>query len=249
LQRSFLLFFFSFLLDNFINHLLLSSLFILFHDFFFPFSFLFLFLSIHSLIFLSLFILLLKIVVSRFEPLIIDHVLFNNLVWSHSLFAHSTSRPSISSKFNPTCFLLVVSQSWVILRFYISWIRGVKFVSWVKRRLAFVVRVMVYVNFLPSVSLNQVRIDLSPVIRKYLIDILRVFDTILHVLLVLAFKSLLIPFRIRFEEPRVWLVVLIGCIVVSLCRMNFRAPSLQEAYAGVLFVKVLLVLKWNELTI
>ena len=228
----------SLLFDHFIHDFLLSSLFIL------PYDFLFQSLSLLiSLVFLFFF-LLVKIKASRFKSFIIYDVLFNKLIWSYSFFTHIVS--PISWKFLTTLFLhLIVIDSWRDL-LYISWIRTVQLVSGVKRRLAFVIKVLVQIDSFACCPLLHIGVDLCSIFKLNWFYMMRVFDSILHVSLVLTFESLRVPLCVWLKKTSIGIIMLIYTIEVFLWWMNFSSSSLQKADSGVFFVEILLVLLWKQ---
>lgn len=227
------------LLDNFIHHFLLSSIFILFNDLFFKFSSFFLFLL------LLIIFLLVKVKISWFEPTFLNNVLLNNLIWSNSFFTHI-----VVSRELATVFVIFKSWSrWVLKLLHITWIWTIKLVSRIKRRLPVFVLVLVQVNSLSLVSFEHIRVYLSSVLKSNRSNMMWILDTILHIDLILTFEPLLVPFRVWVKKTSVWVVMLVDSWEVFLGRMNFACSSLQKSNSWVLFIKIFLILDSKELTI
>lgn len=93
-------------------------------------------------------------------------------------------------------------------------------------------------------SLLNVGIDLSSIVQKLALHMAWIVNAILSVDLILTFESLLIPFRIRFEQACVRPIVLVSCEVMPFCGVDVRSCSLsQKLNSGVFFVEVRLILK------
>ncbi len=232
----FLLFFLSrSLLYHIIDDFLLSSFFIFLNNFLFN--------SFPLIFFPSLLILLLliKIKVSRLKSLITYHIFLNDLIRPDSLLTYC--RFLISWKIS-LVDLVIIQSCWRahLLLPHISWIRAIQLISRVNRRLSLVPMTLMQVYLLPSRSFLQIRINLSPVVQKDLLNMIWISNPVLHVQLILALKSLWIPFWIGAEQPCVRIIVLVRDHIVSFRRMGVWGSSLQETYPGVLFVKILLIL-------
>lgn len=93
-------------------------------------------------------------------------------------------------------------------------------------------------------SLLNVGIDLSSIVQKLALHMAWIVNAILSVDLILTFESLLIPFRIGFEQACIRSIVLVSCEVMPFCGVDVRSSSLsQKLNSGVFFVEVRLILK------
>lgn len=236
-------FFSSSLPYHLVDYLLFSSFFVFLDDFFLN--------SFSIILFKCLLILflLIKVKVPWLEPsLIIDYILLNNLVLPYSLFAYSCF--FIPRKVSLLNYFIVVKSSLrchLLLDLPRSW--SVQSISGVQRRLTLGPMTLVQVNLLAFFPFLEIGVHLRPIIQKYRLNMKGVLNSVLHVLLILALKSLGIPFGIRIKQPCIRVIVLVGSNIVALCWMGIRRSSLQETYAWVLFIVIFLILIWIELTI